>query len=91
MTVSELKDLFLLLYDKVTSSSAPGYEDNEIELFLNKAQLQYVKSHYDFKKNKVKEGIEDTEKRRKELSQLITYNNPTVSSSQTGTFTNGIF
>lgn len=71
MTITEAKDLFLILYDKVTNLAAPGYEDNEIEEFFDKALLQFVKQHYNYKGNKYKEGVEETEKRRKDLSELV--------------------
>ena len=91
MTAAEFKIQFLIFYDKVAGSSAPPYEDSEIESFLNKAQLQYIKSHYDFKKNRSKEGVEETEKRRKDLAELIRNANPTVSQSQSGVNPNGSF
>ena len=91
MTAAEFKIQFLIFYDKIAGSAAPPYEDLEIESFLNKAQLQYVKSHYDFKKNRSKEGVEETEKRRKDLAELIRNANPTVSLNQLGTNPNGTF
>ena len=91
MTAAEFKIQFLIFYDKIAGSSAPPYEDSEIESFLNKAQLQYVKSHYDFKKNRSKEGVEETEKRRKDLAELIRNANPTISQNQSGVNPNGIF
>jgi hypothetical protein len=95
MTAAEMKDLFLVLYDKVTNLAAPGYEDEEIETFLNKAQLQLVKKRYNYKGNQYLEGVESTEKRRKDLSELI--RNAAISggagntTSQTGSLPNGEF
>ena len=91
MTATELKDKFLLLYDKIAGNAAPPYLESEIESFLNMAQLEYVKNHYNYKKNNTKEGIEETEKRRKDLSELIKFNSPSVSQDQTGIFPNGTF
>jgi hypothetical protein len=94
MTAAEMKQNFLVLYDKVTNFAAPGYEDSEIQLFLNKAQLQYVKRKYNYKGNVYKEGFEETEKRRKDLSELV-YNaeltNSDISASQVGVSPNGVF
>ena len=55
MTAQEMRDLFLILYDKITNLAAPGYSDGEISDFLNKAQLQFVKHRYS-EKGKKKEG-----------------------------------
>jgi hypothetical protein len=71
MTVQEKHDLFLILYDKVTNLASPGYTDDEIDSFLNKAQDQLVKQRYNFKANPYGDGFEETEKRRKDLSELI--------------------
>lgn len=95
MTIVQAKDLFLILYDKVTNLDAPGYVDSEIETFFDKAALQYTKQHYNYKGNKYKEGVEATEKRRKDLSDLTKEINliggSGNSSSQVGTLPNGEF
>lgn len=91
MTATEMKDLFLILYDKITNLAAPGYTDGEISDFLNKAQLQFVKHRYSEKGNKYREGFEETEKRRKDLAQLTRNLEATLSSDQTGVSPNGYF
>lgn len=95
MTAIEMRDLFLILYDKVTNLAAPGYEDQEIEGFLNKAQLQFVKQRYHSRGNKYQEGVESTEKRRKDLSELTRnaelLGGVSNSSDQTGVLPNGEF
>ena len=94
MTTAELELLFLRLYDKVTNLAAPGYNQDEIQTFLNKAQLQIVKQRYNYKGNKYREGVEATEKRRKDLSELVRGVNISASSNnsdQTGVFPNGVF
>jgi len=94
MTAAQMKIHFLLLYDKVTNLAAPGYEDSEITEFLNKSQLQFVKSRYNYKGNQYKEGFEKTEKRRKDLSELvrnIDLISSDISPDQTGVSPNGIF
>ena len=70
MNVAQMKEVFLVLYDKITNLAAPGYTDSEITTFLNKAQLQFVKNRYNYKGNQYGEGVEETEKRRKDLSEL---------------------
>tara|TARA_R110002126_G_scaffold35251_1_gene108714 strand:+ start:19023 stop:19736 length:714 start_codon:yes stop_codon:yes gene_type:complete len=95
MSPAEMKELFLILYDKITNLAAPGYEDTEIVTFLNKAQLQFVKHRYNSKGNKYREGVESTEKRRKDLSEL--HRNAELAggtsntSGQIGTLPNGEF
>jgi hypothetical protein len=94
MTATEMRDLFLVLYDKVTNLAAPGYTDSEIAQFLNKAQLQFVKQRYNHKGNKYRDGFEKTEKRRKDLSELTRnadLGSTSVSSSQAGVSPNGVF
>lgn len=94
MTAAELELSFLVLYDKVTNLAAPGYSQEEIQLFLNKAQLQAVKHRYNYKGNKYREGVEATEKRRKDLSELVRgvdISASTNTSDQTGVFPNGVF
>jgi hypothetical protein len=89
-----MESLFLLLYDKVTNLAAPGYLSSEIEEFLNKAQEQKLYQTYTPKGNKYQEGLEETEKRRKDLSELTRNVNLSVtdqSSSQVGTEPNGVF
>lgn len=93
LTALQMKDNFLILYDKVTNLAAPGYEDNEISFYLTKAQDQLVKRYYNYKGNKYKEGFEETEKRRKDLSELIRHTDIDCTNLTTGTSpasTNGI-
>ena len=95
MNALEMKQEFLTLYDKVTNQAAPGYTNSEISIFLNKAQLQFVKNRYNFKGNAYNEGFEETEKRRKDLAELTRNaeltGGTTNSSSQTGVSPNGEF
>jgi hypothetical protein len=91
MTAVEMRDLFFILYDKITNLAAPGYTDDEVSDFLNKAQLQFVKHRYNEKGNKYQEGFEETEKRRKDLAQLTRNLVAGASSDQTGVSPNGVF
>jgi len=63
MTSSEMKEAFLIGYDKITNYAGKGYEDNEIQLFLNQAQFRVVKKRLPF--------FELNEIVRKELSTLV--------------------
>lgn len=85
MTLNDFKLEFLVLYDKVANFAAPGYLDDEISIFLTKAQERIILSLYSEDGNKYKEGFEETEKRRKQLQQLIEPNvSLSLSSDQTG-------
>lgn len=71
MTADQMKQEFLILYDKITNFSAPGYEDVEISVFLTKAQERVVLSRIRSVGNKYKEGFEESEIRRIELQELV--------------------
>lgn len=70
MTAAEMRNEFLILYDKITNFDAPGYEDDEISVFLNKAQERLVLHIINPTGNKYLVGFEVTEKRRKDLNEL---------------------
>lgn len=92
MTNLEMKQEFLILYDKITNFDAPGYEDLEISIFLTKAQEQMVLTHARSLGNKYQEGFEATEMRRKELQELVVGTTITVpSASQANALPNGKF
>lgn len=92
MTNTEMKQEFLILYDKVTNFDAPGYEDIEISTFLTKGQERTVLSRIRSLGNKYQEGFEETEIRRKELSELVVGTTLTVpSTDQLNTLPNGEF
>lgn len=63
MTSSEMKEAFLIGYDKITNSAAKGYLDSEIQFFLNQAQYRVIKKRLPF--------FELNETIRKELSPLV--------------------
>jgi hypothetical protein len=70
MNVREMKEEFLILYDKITNFDAPGCTDFEIATFLNKAQERLVLHIINPAGNKYLAGFEVTEKRRKDLNEL---------------------
>ena len=70
---------FELGFDRILSGDAPEYQDAEISVFLTKAQQKFINTKYSFKGNKNQEGFEFTEKRRKDLNELMS--NTTVSIS----------
>jgi len=83
MTVQEMKDEFLVGYDKVASLAAPGFEDSEISHFLSQAQERFVKQHYHPRGNKYQEGFDESEKRKKDLSNILRQTQPILSVDQT--------
>lgn len=85
MTLNDFKLEFFILYDKVANFAAPGYLDDEVSIFLTKAQERIILSLYSEDGNKYKEGFEETEKRRKQLQQLVIPNvTLSLSANQTG-------
>lgn len=94
MTSAEMKEEFLILYDKITNFDAPGYEDDEISRFLTAAQERLVLHIVNPRGNKYATGIEYTEKRRKDLSELfrnVELTTADISANQTGVKPNGTF
>lgn len=91
MTSLEMQERFLILYDKITNFDAPGYEDEEISILLTKAQERVFLSYYNIKGNRFLEGFELTEARRKELNNLVTNLDFSISVNQNGVLPNGVF
>tara|TARA_R100001463_G_scaffold26997_7_gene62888 strand:+ start:11249 stop:11980 length:732 start_codon:yes stop_codon:yes gene_type:complete len=70
MTPTEFREYILVTYDSIANFAAPGYEDADINIFVNAAQEDYVKSMYSDISNLGRIGFEETEKRSKDLSEL---------------------
>lgn len=71
MTVIELNNEFDIHYNSISSQNAPGLDLYEKSLYLTKAQLEIIKNYYNPNGNKYKDGFENSEKRRRDLNQLI--------------------
>lgn len=85
MTVLELKNEFLILYNAIASNSAPGFDDFEISTYLTKAQLELVKNYFDPASNRKQKGFEASEKRRSDLEQLLIHGSSnTILNANTG-------
>lgn len=91
MTAVEMQEEFLILYDKITNFDAPGYEDDEISRFLSRAQERFVLHVYNPMGNKYVTGFEGTEKRRKDLSELVENAELTAATNQTNAKIDGTF
>ena len=90
----EMKEEFLLLYDKVTNFAAPGYEDIEISRLLSGGQEVVYLHRINVLGNKYGQGFEGTERRRKEFAELVsnvTLTSANISPDQTGVKPNGTF
>lgn len=71
MTVSEFSEEFDLLYNNLTSNSAPPLDGYEKSVLLTQAQEKLVRSYYDAFKNSSNEGFEANEERIRELTPLV--------------------
>lgn len=71
MTNQEFRNQFDISYNAIASMSAPGIDDYELSVYLTKAQLELIKDYYDPLSNRKQKGFEATEKRRRDLNQLV--------------------
>ena len=89
MNTAQFKQEFLTGYNAISSFGAPGYKDWEISTFLSKAQERIVLKRLSALGNKYRTGVEQTEKRRVDLSMLTTSALLSPAVSQNGTVENG--
>lgn len=78
-----------MLYDNISSNAGPGLDDYEISVYLTTAQLELVKKAYSG--GNTKEGFEGNERRRRELSNLVTSAELTVTAMPTSVLSNNSF
>lgn len=71
MTTQEFSLEFDILYNSIASNAAQPVDEYEKSVFLTQAQEELIKNYYNFKGNKYQEGFEITEKRRRDLEQLV--------------------
>jgi hypothetical protein len=72
MQANDLAYEYLDILDKKTSNSSPGFTDEEISRSLSLAQEEYIKRKYNWRGNPYNQGFENSEKRKKDLAQLVT-------------------
>lgn len=70
MITSEFYNEFNILYNNISSNSAPGLDKYEISVYLTKAQYEIVKE-YNSVVNKHQKGFDASDKRRADLKELI--------------------
>ena len=90
MTRQEMHNEFKLLLDKVDSSSAPIFLDDEIDKLLSISQHKFV-SKRAFGNNPRRTSFEEDQKRRDDLSTLIVSENLGVSQPTNENKPNGVF
>ena len=84
MSLSSLKYKFEVRYNVIPNFTSPGFTDEELSVIFNQAQLRLLKERLDPKGNKYGETVEQTEKRKKDFSELVARGTATVSASQVG-------
>lgn len=70
MLISEMQQAFKVGFDKTDSLNYPGFEPEEIDLWLNTAQDRLVKTRYGGN-NVYRKGFEETQKRTDDLRTII--------------------
>ena len=71
MTTLEMSNEFDLLYNNMTSNSAPDIDVYEKSVLLTRAQIQLVKAYFDERLNKPQEGFDDVPRRQIDFSMLL--------------------
>jgi len=93
MDATQMKYEFRLNYE-LDNDDAPGYNDREIYSLLTIAQKEIVNEYYYPYANKYLLGFDMSEKRKKDLAQLIRsidLGQGAISSNQTGVHENGVY
>lgn len=87
MDANQMRYEFDVLFDKITSLDSPGYTDQEVSVFLTKAQDIFIKNGYN-----PFNSLEQNDRRRREFVELKrNYSSSTLSTVQTGANPNGYF
>lgn len=76
MTATEAHYAFKLAMDRVDSATNQHFFPQEIDFFLNEAQLLFVHEFYTASSNPKNEGFEQTQKRFDDLSTLVVSQGP---------------
>lgn len=71
MTTQEFSVEFDILYNSIASDAAPGFNDYEKSVLLTQAQEELIKAYFSAKKNKVREGFDDSVERQYDFSSII--------------------
>lgn len=71
MTTQEFSNEFDILYNNVLSNQAPGLDEYEKSIFLNKAQREIVRAYFEDSRNKDLAGFDGSVKRQYDFSTLL--------------------
>jgi hypothetical protein len=90
MTVADMHYRFKIGLDKVDSLSSPNFIPEEIDIFLNDAQDQFIAQRA-FRNNHKREGVEETQKRTDDLRNIIDNFSTTTFTNNSDNKPNGVF
>ena len=71
MTVTEFSNEFDVLYNNISTNSAPNLDEYEKSVFLTKAQDEIVNNYFNPKGNKYQEGFDQNQKRQIDFLNLM--------------------
>lgn len=71
MKIATIHNLIRLELNKINSNLYDDFLDEEIDVFFNQEQSKYISTRYDNKGNSKKEGFEQSNKRKEDLSNLL--------------------
>ena len=71
MDTTEFSNEFDIAYNGIANNDAPPLDLYEKSVYLTKAQLQIVNNYFNPQGNKYKDGFENSEKRRRDLNELV--------------------
>ena len=92
MTVQELNNEFDIYYNNIAGQSNPDLDIFEKSTYLTKAQLEIIKDYYDSLSNRKQKGFEGSEKRRRDLNEIVkNYETSTIVASTSGLNSNSKF
>lgn len=72
MNIQEFSNEFDILYNNIMSNKSVGITEFEKSIFLTKAQEEILKNYFNPLGNKYQKGLDDSEKRQIDFSELIT-------------------
>lgn len=70
MTNKEFSNEFDVIYNNITSNSAPGLNEYEKSVFLTRAEYDIVRSYYNPRTNKPQQGYDGSELRQVDFSKI---------------------
>ena len=71
MTTVEFSNEFDILFNNISSNSAPGLNEYEKSVLLTKGQIELLRNYFNPKGNKYHEGFDGSQKRQIDFSNLI--------------------